>query len=70
MGLSGEEEHHRTLRVVHNLRQTVEIGEQQVGTLIGSKASAEADDQRIGIEALRQLGDTAGIVLILQPRSI
>ena len=67
MSLTGKEEYHRTIGIVHNLIQTVQVGEQQVSTLVGSKAAAEADDQCVGVEALNEFHDACGITLILQP---
>ena len=46
------------LRIIHNLAETIQVGEQQVGTLISSKTTAEADDQGIGVETLQQLDYT------------
>ena len=58
VSLTCKEEHDRTLRVVDNLAQTVQIGEQQVGTLIGGKAAAEADNEGIGVELTEQVDHT------------
>ena len=58
MGLTCKEEDDGALWIVHNLTQTVQIGEEQMGSLVGSKAAAEANDQRIRVEVLSQLRDT------------
>ena len=67
MGLAGEEEHHGTLRVVDNLLQALQVGEQQVCALVGGEAAAEADDQSVGVEFLHQADDALGVALVLQP---
>ena len=58
MGLTCKEEDDRTLRIVHYLAQTVQVGEEQMGSLVGSKAAAEANNQCIRVEVLSQLRDT------------
>ena len=57
MSLAGKQEHDGALWVVHDLAETVEVGKQQVSTLISGKATAESDDQCVGIEAFCHLGD-------------
>ena len=54
MSLTGKEELNRTLRVVDNLRQTVEVCEEQVSTLVGSKTTAETNDKGVAVDALKQ----------------
>ena len=68
VGLAREEEEHRVLGVVHNLGQTLQVGEEKVGALVGGEAAAEADHQRVGIDAFEQRYDTGGVALVLQPR--
>ncbi len=48
--LTGEEELHGIVGVVDNLRQAFEIGEEQVGALVGGKAAGEANDERVGVD--------------------
>ena len=67
MRLTREEEQNRTIGIVHNLAQTIEIGKQKMGTLIGSKATAEANHQCIGVDALKQRHHTSGIALVAKP---
>ena len=55
VSLTGEEELYGMLWVVDDLGQTVEVGKQQVSALIGSEATAETDNQRIRIDALKQV---------------
>ena len=50
VGLAGEDELHRSLRVVDQLEQLVELAEEQVGSLVGGEAAGEADRQRAGVE--------------------
>ena len=54
-------------RIVHNLRQTIQVGKQQVCTLVGSETTAETNHQRIGVDLLQQRQHTRGIALVLQP---
>ena len=58
VSLTGKEEDDGALGVVHNLAETVEVGEQQMSALIGCEATAEADDQCVGIETLEELHHT------------
>ena len=50
MGLAGEDELHRALGVVDHRRQAVQVGEDQVGPLVGGEAAGEADGEHVGIE--------------------
>ncbi len=50
MGLAGEDELHRALRVLHEAHHVVEAVEDQRGALVGGEAAREADGQRVGIE--------------------
>ena len=54
MGFSREEEEHRTLGIVHNLSQAVDIREEQMSALVSGKAPTETNHQRIGRDALQQ----------------
>jgi len=53
--LAREDELHGTLLVVDDRRQTVEVGEQQVGALVGGEAACETDGQHVGLDALDDL---------------
>ena len=44
MSLTGEEELYGILRVVHDALESLEVGEEQVRTLVGGEATAEADE--------------------------
>ena len=47
VSLTGKEELYRIVGVVHNLGQTVEVGEQQVCTLVGSETASETYQQSV-----------------------
>ena len=49
-----------TLLVVHDSSQTVQVGEQQVSTLIGCKAACETDSQHIGFQTLNDANHLTG----------
>ena len=67
VSLTGKEELDGIVGVVDNLGQTIEVGKQQVGTLVGSEATAETDEQRIGIDLVEQGNNARGVTLVLQP---
>lgn len=50
VSLTGKEELYRIVGVVHNLGQTVEVGEQQVCTLVGSETASETYQQSVRID--------------------
>ena len=52
MGLAGEHELHGHLRIADQGRQTLQILEHEVGSLVGGKPPGEADRQ--GVEAQRR----------------
>ena len=52
MGLAGKQELHRALGIVDHRGQALDVGEDQVGALVGGEAAREADGQRIGREHL------------------
>ena len=51
MGLAGEDELHRQLRVVDKRGDLLEVLEDQVGPLVGGEAAGEADRQRVEARA-------------------
>ena len=67
VSLTGEEELHGIVGVVDNLRQTLQVGEEQVSTLVGSKAATETDEQCVGVNLVEQGYDARGVTLVLQP---
>ena len=67
MSLTCKEELNRTLRIVHNLRQTLKVGEEKVSTLVSSETAAETDEQCVWSDALKQRYHTRRITLVLQP---
>ena len=69
VGLAGKEELHRTLGVVDHGGEPLDVGEQQVGALVGGKAAGEADGQRVGrehfaepLQILRRLAAAFGLL--------
>ena len=57
MSLTGIEELNRIVRIIHNLGQTVEVGEQQVCTLVGSETASETYQQSVRIDFVQQGND-------------
>ncbi len=55
VGLAGEDELHRTLRVVHHRSELFDIGENQIRALVGGESPRESDRQRVGTEHVREL---------------
>ena len=55
------------LRIVNDLRQALQVGEEQVSTLVSSETTAETDHQSVRIDTLEQRYDTSRITLVLQP---
>ena len=47
VGLAGEEDLHRSLRIAEKLRQACPVSEQEIGALVGGKTAAETNRQRI-----------------------
>ena len=58
MSLTREDELNRTLRVVHDLRKTLQVGEEEVSTLVCSEAAAEADVESVRCDAVEESNNT------------
>ncbi len=58
--LTGEYKLHGTFRVVDYGRETFEIGEQQIGALVGGEPAGETYGQCLGIETLEYLDHLCG----------
>ena len=54
VSLTCEEELYRIIRIVNDLRQAFQIGEQQVSTFVSGKTAAETDQQCIRIDLVQQ----------------
>ena len=54
VSLTGEQELYRIIGVVHNLRQTLQVGEQQVCTLVSSETTSEPNQERIRVNLVQQ----------------
>ena len=50
MGLAGEDELHRPLRIVDQRGQPLDVAQDQVGPLVGGEPAGEADRQRVRVE--------------------
>ena len=60
MRLAGEDELHRALRVVDHGGQLFDVGQNQVGALVGGKAARKADGERIRAEHAPSLCNISG----------
>ena len=58
VSLTREDELNRTLRVVHDLRETLQVGEEEVSTLVCGEATAEADVEGVRCDALEESNHT------------
>ena len=67
MSLTREEEQYWVLWVVNDLSQAIQVGEEQMSTLVCSETTAETDHQSVRIDTLEQRYDTSRITLVLQP---
>ena len=67
MRLTGEEELYRIVRVVHQLIQTLQIGEEQVRTFVSSETATETDDEVIRVHLVQRADDAGRIALALHP---
>ena len=55
------------LLVIDDLGQTVEVGKQQMGALVGGEPAGETDYEGVGVDLVEHLHNLAGITLILEP---
>ena len=60
MRLAGEQDLHRSVRVLQNRPQPVEIAEQEVGPFVGGEPAREPDGQRFGVEKLVHFAQFVG----------
>ncbi len=67
MSLAGEYELDGELLVVHDLGQTVEVGEEEMGAFVCCEAASKADDEGIGIDAVNDVHHCRRIALIGEP---
>ena len=58
VGLTRKEELYRIVGVVHNLGQTVQVGEQQVCTLVSGETASETYQQCIRVNLVQQRHNT------------
>ena len=52
--LTSEEELHGVVRVVDNLCQTIEVGEEEVRTLVGGETASKTDDESVGVDLVEE----------------
>ena len=58
MRLTSKEEDDGMLGIIDNLGETRFVSEEQVGTLVGSKAAAESNDEGVGVHLLEEAEHT------------
>ena len=62
--LTGEEELYRVLGVVDDALQTLQVGEEQVCTLVSGEATPEADEQGVGVNPFEDGDGRLGVAAI------
>ena len=67
MGFTRENKLHGILGIVYNLRQPIEIGKEQMCTLVRCKTAGKTNKKRIGIDTFDNRHNTRRISLILDP---
>ena len=67
MSLTREEEQYWVLWIVNDLRQAIQVCEEQVSTLVCSETTAETNHQSVRVDTLEQRYYTSWITLVLQP---
>ena len=65
--LTCEEELYGVLGVIDDTLQTLEVGEEEVRTLVGSEATTEADDQSVGVDAFEDGYRRLGVAAVADP---
>ena len=64
VGLAGEDDLHGALRVAHDLRQSLDVLEDERSTLVQREAAGEADRESILVQRLVQLLDHRGVTAV------
>ena len=54
VSLTCEEELYGIVRVVDNLCQTIEVGEEEVRTLVGGETASKTDDESVGVDLVEE----------------
>ena len=67
MRLPREEELYGVLRIIDDALQTLEVGKEEMGTLIGSETTTEADQKSIRIDPIEYRYGRFGITTTLDP---
>ena len=67
VSLTREEEEHWMLGIVNNLAEAIQVGEEQMGALVSSKTTAEANHQRVRVDALKQGYHASRVALVAEP---
>ena len=60
MGLAGDDELHRALRIGQQAKQSLRVVQQQVRSLVGREAARKAQRQRVGIKEMLRLVNRLG----------
>ena len=68
MGLAGEEELDGVVGVVDDFGEALEVGEEQVGALVGGETAGEAYHEGVGVDLVDEGDDARGVALVLEPR--
>ena len=67
VSLTRVDELYGIVRIVHNFSQTLQISEEQVSTLVRSKATTKTNQQSVRINLVQQGYNARGVTLVLQP---
>ena len=67
MRLPREEELYGILRIIDDALQTLEVGKEEMGTLIGSETTTEADQKSIRVDPIEYRYGRFGITTTLDP---
>ena len=65
--LTREEELYGVLGVIDDTLQALEVGEEEVRTLVGSEATTEADDQSVGVDTFEDGYRRLGVAAVADP---
>ena len=67
MRLPREEELYGVLRIIDDALQTLEVGKEEMGTLVGSETTTEADQKSIWVDPIEYRYGRFGITTTLDP---
>ena len=61
--LAGKDKDHRVLRIIDDLGEPLEVGKEEVRSLVGGEAATKADEQRLRGERLEEAHQHGGILI-------